>query len=269
MSVAESLDPRSSIHTWISVYLREQRLKRGLSYAQTALIMKCGRSTVSNIEAARLKLTMDQAVRLDRAWDLGQQLQIMLHFARTSHDPEWWRSYTEYEAQAEIIKLFKCTAVPGLLQTRDYAHALLVAGRAHDPGAAAEKRVARQAILHEEQPPDVFVLLAESVFDCHVGGAETMRKQLTHLLEMDRLLHVTIRLVPRGTEAHVGLDGSFNIVSTPTGTIGYVEAVNGGRLMTDPGEVRDLGIRYDRISALAFPRSTTLEFLQRTMESFQ
>jgi hypothetical protein len=208
------------------------------------------------MEAARpgWRLDDDQAKALDKLWDLNGHFRRLLRYARAGHDPDWFKQHVTYEARATVLKTYESMIVPGLLQTEAYARAWLVAGQAvKNIDAAVEIRMARQNILNKEEPPLLWVLLDECVLDRPMGGRKVMKEQLTRLLELSELPHLTIRVVPRAAGGHLGLEGPFIITTVTEGDVAYLEACGGGRLSTDKAEVRRFGVRFDRIGALALP----------------
>ncbi|MFG1999941.1 Scr1 family TA system antitoxin-like transcriptional regulator [Spirillospora sp. NPDC048911] len=251
MVLRESLDPDNSLWDWIAVDLFFYRSKHGMSCAQLGQRLKVNRQAVSNMEAGRYRLDETKAKILDDLWHLNKHFQRLLHYARTGHDPDWFKAHVRYEARATTIKIYEALVLPGLLQTPGYARALLTAGRADDVEAAVAGRLARQEILARPSPPDLWVILCENVLDWPVGGPEVMKAQLAHLLEIGELPHVAVRVLPRSAGANDGLEGSFEVLTVREGDISYMEACGGGRLEQDPAEVRRYGIRHDRIGALA------------------
>ncbi len=89
MSVRESIDPASSLWAWLAFDLWFQRTQRGLSLAQTAMIVHVTRATVSNWEAGRLRPRDTYMRRLDQAWETGGHFERLHMFACGGHDPDW------------------------------------------------------------------------------------------------------------------------------------------------------------------------------------
>jgi hypothetical protein len=190
----------------------------------------------------------------------------LLTFARLNHDPEWWRQFTRYEAQATSLRIYEALLITGLLQTEDYARALLTAGHAKSMEAVLESRMKRQEILSRSTPPLLWVLLDESALNRPVGGPMVMREQLAHLVEAAALPHVTIRVVAISAGAHNGLDGSFQVLSLPGRDVAYLEAQEGGRLVEAETEVRAFGVKYDRIGAKALSDDASASLIRSMME---
>jgi hypothetical protein len=221
------------------------------------------------MEAARAgwRLDDDQAKKLDDLWELNGHFTRLLRYARARHDVDWFAQHVSYETRATVMRIYEALIVPGLLQTEDYARAALTAGQVvKDVEAAVAARMERQKVLAREDPPWLWVLLNQSVLEQPVGGPKVMRVQLARLLEVSRLPHIVIRVVPRSLGAHVGLDGSFKITTVNEGDVAYMEAVGGGRLSMDRAEIRRYGIRYDRIGADALSRDSTRSLIEQVME---
>ncbi|WP_255269043.1 Scr1 family TA system antitoxin-like transcriptional regulator [Actinomadura madurae] len=148
MSVRESIDPASSLWAWLAFDLWFYRTQRGLSLAQTAMIVHVTRATVSNWEAGRLRPRDTYMKRPDEAWNTGGHFERLHLFARSGHDPDWFRQYIQYEEAADVLKMYHGKTVPALAQTRTYAEALLKsAGRTDEAETEAEARMKRQKVL--------------------------------------------------------------------------------------------------------------------------
>jgi transcriptional regulator with XRE-family HTH domain len=123
-----------------------------------------------------------------------------------------------YEASASIIRQFEPLVLPGLLQTEEYARAIL---KIHDiPADNADlyvrSRVERQELLDRQEPPELFFIVDESVLLRPIGGRSAMRHQLQHLLEVASRPRVTIQVLPLAFGAHAGLRGPFVLLEFPS-----------------------------------------------------
>jgi transcriptional regulator with XRE-family HTH domain len=268
MSARELLDPENSLWDLIAVQLRRYREDRKVSGSALGVLLDLDRSSVSRLESGSMKLQEKHAKILDREWDTEKLFTHLVRFARAGHDPNWWRSYTTYEAAATHLKTYAALVIPGLLQTPDYARALLVAGQVvEDVEASVAARMARQEILNRPKPVQLWALVKQSVLEDPVGGPEVMRAQLAHLLEMSRCPNIFLRVVPRSVGAHVGLDGSFSLMIGPNASVAYMEAVGGGRLSLDPAEVARFTVRFDQIGADALSRDATRTLIEQLLEA--
>ena len=271
MTAADEIDPTSSLHAWLAYDLRAYRKRHGMTGTQVGKIIGYVRSHVSNLEAGRVQLDMKQAERLDEAWDTGGHFQRLVTFARKGHDPNWFLQHGQYEAAASVIRIYQGQIIPPPLQTEDYMRALLAESDAEDLEQAVQSRMARQdAILSRSSPPYVWVLMDEDAITSEIGGRRVMFAQLSHLLELGKLPHVSVRLLPKSAGAHLGLDGPFRLITVKSRLVAYVGARRGGRLIEDAAEVQELAVDYERIGFKALSedasRTRIAEFLEVASE---
>ncbi len=132
MNINESPDPRSSLWAFMAYMLRFHRTQRGSSGGAVADLLNCARSSISRLENGEAKLTDAQAAQLDEAWTTGGLFGVLLFYARLGHDPNWFKSFTDAESRASVMKIYAGQVIPALLQTPEYARALMVAGREAD-----------------------------------------------------------------------------------------------------------------------------------------
>lgn len=271
MAPIPSLNPDASFKHWIASDLRFYREAQGLSLSQMGQIMECNRHTVSNVEHARdgWNMNEDQASKLDAYLKFNGHFARLVRYARTAHDPDWFAEYTKYEAKALVIRFYRLSLMPGLLQTPEYARAVITASRmVQDVEAAVEARVKRREVLAGREPPLVWILLDESLLYRPIGGKKVMREQLSFLLDTIDTPQVTIRVVPQSAGFHLGLDGSFNTLTMEAGDVAFVEAPGGGRLIQGNPEIREFGLRWDRIGASALPWDASRDLIAQAMERF-
>lgn len=267
--VREPLDPRVSLWHWLAFQLRCLREKNGMTLAQVGSIIGAARSTVSNIEAGRLRIDDRQAFLLDRHYGTGFLLQLLLYYARLGHDPEWFQQFSTYESQARVIKIYAGSVIPVPLQSEGYTRALLEESTVNDLETETAARMARQhALLGKETPPWIWVILDEAALMIEVGGQSVMKEQLHHLYELGQMNRVSIRIMPMHAGAHAGQDGPFRLISLESRDIAYVGAQRGGRLLEEPAEVREMAIDFDRIGRKALPEADSLSLIERQMEIF-
>ncbi|GLY72944.1 helix-turn-helix domain-containing protein [Actinoallomurus iriomotensis] len=267
MAPHPAIDPDSSLWAWLAHDLRFYREKYGLSQSAMGKIIRRSATNLSNCEANRRRITDKEAKLLDVRFNTGGHFQRLLRFAQRGHDPEWFKQFTGLEQDANMIKTFQVLAIPGLLQTPEYAYAMIKAGGWSDPTPLVEERLARQAVLNSSSPALLRALITESALEWPVGGPEVMRSQLAYLLEASDRAHVSVRVVPKVTGAHPGFDGCFSIISGETGDVAYTESPGGGRLVPSTTEVQAYALRYDRISAVALPAQPSRAMIQQAMEA--
>ncbi|QFG24759.1 helix-turn-helix transcriptional regulator [Actinomadura sp. WMMB 499] len=270
MARADHLDPDSSHWHWLAVDLRVWRLERNLSQAELGALLGVDISTVSNWESGSAKLPKGRAEALDRIWKTRGHFARLRNLAESSHNPDWFDQYTRYERKAEAIRAYSALALHGLLQTEEYTRALVLSGElVDDVDQAVEERMARQQVLAAPRPPELWILIKESVLQDPIGGPDVMRVQLDHLINLSHRPNIVIRVVPRSLGAHPGIDGSFTLLECDGVDHSWSEAVGGGRLVSDPTKVRACRVKYDRIGADALSRDCSRNLIAEVMEAMQ
>ena len=270
MNPKPSPDPMISMWAWIAYDVRFYRTRAKMSGTRLGELLGCNRSTISRIESGTLKVDEKQAVVLDRTFATGGHFGRLLRYAQLGHDPDWFKTFTRYEMEASSIRIYEAMVVTGLLQTERYARELLTAARVvDDVEQALETRKARQAVLEKHPSPNMWVLLNEAVIHQPVGGPDVMREQLAHLLEMSRLPNISLRVLPREVGAHIGLDGSFSTLESPTSRAAYASALPKGRLILAAYEIDWYKDKFEQIGSDALSRNASREVIHRAMEEFK
>jgi transcriptional regulator with XRE-family HTH domain len=180
--------------------------------------------------------------------------------------PPWFRSWVEHEQYAATLRIWQPGVLSGLLQTEEYARAIL----ATEPGVTDEQvnarlaaRLARQAILTRDDPSAVWFLVDEAALRRCAGSPEVMAEQLARLSGVARLPNVTIQVVPN--IAHGGLLGGFAI----TERAAYVETAIAGQVFEDNEIITGLLTRFDTLRNEAFRGSESLTLIERMCEEWK
>lgn len=267
---ADDLDPDNIPWHWVAVNLRVWRLERNLSQADVARICGIDKTAVSNWESGGAKLPQKHAETLDRVWKTRGHFVRLRALAESSHDPNWFNAYTRYELRSDTISAYSALTVHALLQTEDYARALIAGAQiVDDVELAVTTRMARQEIFNRPEPPEVRLYVRQTVLEDPVGGPEIMRAQLAHLLDLSQRRGVVIRALPKANATHAGVDGSFTILQIGQAEYAWSSAVGGGRLVSDPAKVREQRLRYSLIGDDALSRDSTRSLLCELMEAMK
>jgi hypothetical protein len=132
--------------------------------------------------------------------------------------PAWFDSYLGLEQAASMIRGYEVQMVPGLLQTPDYARAVIGSGHRGSPVPGIERRVElrmrRRQILHRSQPARLWALIDEAALRRPVGGRATMSGQLRHLLAACDMPNVTMQILTFHGSGHVA-EGAFTMLRLP------------------------------------------------------
>jgi transcriptional regulator with XRE-family HTH domain len=270
ITMGNALDPDRSLWDLIAVEVRRQREQHEFSGSRLADLLGCDRSTVSRIENGLRRLSPGYAAKLDRLWRTELLFTRLVRLAYASDSGHWFASLIEYESLATRIKIWELAVIPGLLQTPDYARAVLSSGLSRNVDQDVEKRLARQAAVFDRPtPPHVFVILNWVVLEQVFGDAAIMRGQLAHLLEMSERPNVSMRVLDKDAGGHIGVNGSFRLLTVDDRDVAYAEAQGRGRLILDASEVQYYALAYDRLADIAAPLGSSRALIERTMETYR
>jgi transcriptional regulator with XRE-family HTH domain len=212
--------------------LRKAREEAGLTQEQVAAAMEWSPSKVIRIEAGTSRISTNDLKALLRHLDIvdAQRTSELLVLARAARAPSWWSQYrhiaspgflqfVEYEAAASATSNFEPLLVPGLLQTEEYARAVIQQFGEQPTeervDALVKLRMTRQELLKRADPPRLSFILDEAVVRRLVGGRAVMRRQVHHLIQMADIPNVTIELVPFSAGVHPGMHGPFVVIEFP------------------------------------------------------
>ena len=196
--------------------------------------------------------------------DVGEELRHR-EFGRVGHLQQ--ARTLEMEARAAYLSTYQAQLVYGLLQTKEYARAVLATGIPDDLDGLVAARMERQRILNREQPPVTWVVLDEAVLLRPVGGHEVMRRQLAHLLEFTRHRWVHVQVLPSATGEHASLDGAFTTMRfNDDPDIIYTEDLISGHMTANPETTREAARRYAHLQAAALSIEDSAALIKRVME---
>lgn len=186
--------------------------------------------------------------------------------------PVWFQEWPDHEAAARQLRWFEPTLVPGLLQTRDYARAVLGTKFGITEEEVEERvtaRLKRQEILERDNPPVLWVILDEWLLRRPVGGRHVMLEQIEHLITAAKRPMIQIEIIPASTGTHDGLNGHFVIADfDDQPSVAYQEAALRGMPVTDRNDIASLNLRWDTLRGETVPRGTSLALLEEAAKSW-
>jgi transcriptional regulator with XRE-family HTH domain len=251
--------------------LRALRQARDMTVAQAADQVGISPSKVTKIELAQLAVTRDDVLKMLGAYGEAdpEQQALLLSMVRDGNRKEWWEghralrpkfaSYLGLESVATTLQAYDTHLVHGLLQTPDYARALIRAVRPdlleHEIDQLVQLRIRRQEILTRDDPPPLTLwsVMDEAVLRRQVGGRQTMHAQLQRLITAAAQPAVNLLVMPDTLGAHPGLNGPMAILQFETGTrpVVYVEAQAGNLYMEKDDDLRRCQQTMNHILAAA------------------
>ena len=220
---------------------------------------------IAMIEGRKRAPRLELAQRLDDELGTPGTFVRLQQAARINPLPQWFRPYAEIEATATRLKSWQANVVDGLLQTEDYARALLSVRpntNADELEELVAVRIERQAVLSRQVPPLLLVLLDETVLMRPVGSPKIMHDQLIYLEEMSHRPSITIGVVPLEAGAHTGLLGSFALAEADDAArAGYLETASTGMVVEAPASVTELAVAFDDLLSEALPRAQSRKLI--------
>jgi transcriptional regulator with XRE-family HTH domain len=179
--------------------------------------------------------------------------------------PEVYSDYIGFEDETRSISNYESLFIPGLLQTEDYARALIQGTWPHAPNDEVEKRVTarmeRQALLDREDSPRLWAIMDEAAVRRQVGGRQVMRAQLDRLREAAARPNVTIQVIPFDAGSHPGMDGAFVVLEFPDPadqSVVYTESAAGGLFLEEEVEIRRYILMFEHLRAAALRPDETV-----------
>lgn len=267
MVAPRELDPSASALDYFGSELRRLRIAAGLSQEQLGEIVNYTGALVGMVEVAKRCPSRDFAVRCDAALGGEGTLTRLWPLVSRSGLPSWFRDYAGLEAKAVEIRTYQAQVVHGLLQTEDYARAVLRPARPEDLDGLTEARMKRQDILMRPCPPRLWMVLDEAALRRVVGGADVMRAQLLRLLAYREAPNVVVQVMPYSEGAHAGLNGSVTLMSfEELPDASYSEGYAGAQIVTSPNDVKVCEVQYDLVRAAALSPDASAALIAEILE---
>ncbi|MGW3684044.1 helix-turn-helix domain-containing protein [Streptomyces prasinus] len=267
MANIQTLDPSASPLDYYGWELRRQREAHGLKQGQLGEIIFCTGSLICQIETTKKIPTRDFSERVDAALGTDGTFSRLIGLVLRSQLPSWFQPHAEMEARATYLSTYQAQLVYGLLQTKEYARAVLATGMPDDLDGLVAARMERQRILEREHPPLTWAVLDEAVLLRPIGGHEVMRRQLSHLLELTRHRWVHVQVLPDAAGEHASLAGSFTTMRfNDDPDVVYTEDLISGHMTANPETLREASLRYARLQAAALSVEESAALIARVME---
>jgi transcriptional regulator with XRE-family HTH domain len=264
--------------------LRAARESAEMTQEAVAAAMDWSLSKLIRIETGRVSVSTNDVKALLELYGIldGEEREQFVDLARLARKKPWWQDfryavpddYAQFiglEAEAASLRCFQPTVVPGLLQTEDYARAILT-GRApnlmtdDDVRARAAVRLRRQEeVLNSDSPPRISVILDEAVLRRVPGNVSVLHEQLLQLVTIGSLPHVDIQVLPLAVGAFSS-GGHFIIVTFPDPSdshVVYLETVLAQQFIDRPAETELYEAEYERLRAGALSPADSLPFIAK------
>ncbi|MER6674427.1 helix-turn-helix transcriptional regulator [Streptomyces sp. NPDC000983] len=254
--------------------LRVLREKAGKSLGRLADETGYDKSYLSRLESGQRLSKATVMEDLDAFYGTGDQLIRLWRDTRKDVIKDTYKGFMELEATARVMWLFQLR-VPGLLQTEEYARAVLsglsgaqtTAGNGEEVEEQVALRMGRQELLHREPAPNVRVILDEGALRRPVPHAQVWADQLSHLLEASESPNVVLQVLPFKAGVHDLMDSHLWLFWQRTGDpVAYVEGNGFGQVIDDPDKVLSYRLSYDLVRDAALTPVESTAFVKRLLE---
>lgn len=266
----------------LGVELRRHREEAGVTIDMVADRMGCSTSKVSRIETGHTSASPADVKNILDIYDVDDSVKAeLVQIAREARLKGWWHPYSTVltgayvglEAAARTVRTYEQQVVPGLLQSEEYAIAMIRAAQLGDSGPEIEQRVrvrmARQSLLTLDDPIDLRVVLDEAVLSRPVGGPAVMLDQFERLIEAARLPNVTLQILPFVVGAHAGMDGTFAILEfeeEQDANVVFTENATGGLFLEKSEELIKYTSIFESIRAAALSSEESIDMIEMLIE---
>ncbi|MBO4160736.1 helix-turn-helix transcriptional regulator [Micromonospora sp. NPDC049081] len=267
----------------LGAQLRRLREASGVTREGAGWEIRSSESKISRMELGRVGFKERDVADLLTLYGVtaAADRDALLKLARDANSPGWWhrygdvlptwfQSYLGLEAAAALIRSYEVQFVPGLLQTPEYARAVVLLGHR---GAAVEEvdrrvelRVQRQQVLHRPDPPQLWAVIDEAALRRPIGGPQVMRGQLTALIEATRSPHIRLQVIPFDAGGHAAAGGAFTILrfgDDDLPDIVYIEQLTSALYLDKREDLDYYAAAMERLCVEATPPERTPEVLAR------
>lgn len=272
----------------LAAELRRLRADAGYSREHVEEQTGVNEGTLYRLETARARPQRRTLVALLDLYHVNEPLRAdLIDIARTADGQGWLRpyhselpeeyaAYISFEAEARSVRNYESLFIPGLLQTEDYARAVITGTLPMANQTEIEQRVQarmeRQELLQGDDPLELWAIADEAAIRRMVGGPKVMRAQLTHLRESGEQPNITLQVIPFDVGAHPGMPGSFIYMefgepSDPE--LVYVDTLAGDLFLEADADVRRYAAMFDHLRATALSPANTRRMISTATERLE
>jgi transcriptional regulator with XRE-family HTH domain len=265
--------------------LRRLREAKGVTREDAGYTIRASGSKISRMELGRVSFKeRDVQDLLDLYGVDDDEAKQLVELAKQANSPGWWHKYTDLlpdwfqvyvglEEAALLIRLYEVQFVPGLLQTADYARAVIRLGL---PSAAPDEverrvglRLTRQEVLTKPGGPRLWAVVDEAALRRPIGGGEVMRAQLVRLIEAAREPNITLQVVPFRSGGHAAEAGAFTLMRFPEvdlPDVVYLEHLTSALYLDKREDVEKYTEVMERLSVEGESPERTIDILSGMLE---
>jgi transcriptional regulator with XRE-family HTH domain len=266
--------------------LRRLREAKGITREDAGYTIRASGSKISRMELGRVGFKERDVVDLLEIYGVENEVEraALVALAKDANTPGWWHKYGDLlpewfqvyvglEEDASLIRLYEVQFVPGLLQTADYARAVIARGQQGADEQEVQRRVnlriARQELLAKADDRRLWAIVDEAALRRRIGGPEVMRAQLQYLMEATKARNITLQVVPFRLGGHAAEAGAFTILRFPEADLPdvvYLEQLTSSLYLDKREDVERYSEVMERLSVESAPPERTADILRRMLE---
>ncbi|XTZ16701.1 helix-turn-helix domain-containing protein [Micromonospora echinospora] len=270
----------------LGAQLRRLREASGVTREGAGWEIRSSESKISRMELGRVGFKERDVADLLTLYGVTEpgEREALLKLARDANNPGWWhrygdvlpgwfQSYLGLEAAAALIRSYEVQFVPGLLQTREYARAVVMLGHGAAGAAEIDRRVGlrmqRQRLLDRPDAPHLWAVVDEAVLRRPIGGPAVMRGQIAALVEATKVPNIRLQIVPFDAGGHAAAGGAFTILrfgDQDLPDIVYIEQLTSALYLDKRDDVDHYAAAMERLCVEAEPPERTPDILARILD---
>ncbi|MGG8409773.1 helix-turn-helix domain-containing protein, partial [Streptomyces sp. 12297] len=268
----------------LGMELRKLREDKGMTAEQVAERLLVSQSKISRLENGRRSISQRDVRDLCDVYEVEDRRLVdsLMQMAKDSRQQGWWHAfgdipysvYIGLETDAASLRVYEPQIIPGLLQTPEYAAAIVRGALPETAQLDIEKRVQvrmrrQDRIVADESAPErgplrLWAVIDEAALRRRVGDGAVMIRQLEHLMQQSELPHVTVQVMPFSMGAHPGVNGQYAILEFPDAsdsTVVYIEGVTSDLYLEKANDVQKYSVMYEHLRAQALNVEQTRDFI--------
>lgn len=269
----------------LGAQLRKLREERGLTLDEAADVLKISKSALSRMENAQVITRAHEVDYILMKFGIEDEglRSALIGLASAGRSRAWVKRHAavlpdspamdlmRLEQDSRAIRTYQQLLIPGLLQTADYARAVMESVP-QPPGADIERalafRMARKDALTRTGPVKLDVVMEEAALQQGLGGAEIMRAQLRHMVDLMARPNINVQVLPSRVVKNPGVDGAFTMLDVELGdfTVVLIESLASTTCIEEERDVGRYGLVFRELQALASPPSESRRLIERAAE---
>ncbi|WP_051744897.1 helix-turn-helix domain-containing protein [Streptomyces yerevanensis] len=250
--------------------IKFHREAAGMRVVDFGEAMGYGEDLIRKVERGARIPRAEFLVKADEVLRAGGAISAMRPHVERARYPKKVRELAQLEDRAVELLLYSNHNIHGLLQTEEYARALLGTWRpAYSPDELERMlaaRMARKSVFERSPAPELSFVQEEVTLRRPIGDTMVLRRQLEHMLEVAKLPYVELQVMPTDRANHPGTGGRIQVLKFKDGSgVGRTDGDFGGRPISDPRQLRVLDLRYGIIRAQALTPGESLVFIEQAL----